>query len=76
MEDVVIIQAKLSLLLVNMLAGEFGDIIGPVVEAADRSAANEMDLTDEEDNGPEYTVKNGQILRRLNSPVSVLKSHQ
>ena len=76
MEDVVIIQAKLSLLLVNMLAGEFGDIIGPVVEAADRSAANEMDLTDEEDNGPEYFVKNGQILRRLNSPVSVLKSHQ
>ena len=74
MEDVVIIQAKLSLLLVNMLSSEFGDIIGPVVEAADRSAANDMDLTDEDEMGPEYFVKNGQILRRLhNSPVSVIK---
>lgn len=75
MEDVMIIQAKLSLLLVNILSTEFGEIIGSVVEAADRSAANSMDTADE-DHGPEYFVKNGQILRRIHSPVSVLRSHQ
>lgn len=76
MEDVVIIQAKLSLLLVNMLATEPTDIIGPVVEAADRTARVDAYTTDDEDNEPEYFVKNGQILRRINSPVSVLKNQQ
>jgi hypothetical protein len=90
MDEVKMLQAKLSLILVNMMGAEFAEIIGPLVEAADRSAESNDGMMqedsshrngndmDEGGSGAEYMVKNGQILRRChhNSPVSVLKSQQ
>jgi hypothetical protein len=62
-DHVEIVQAKLSLVLVNMLSGDFAEIIGP--------------NTSEEELRGEYCVrdKTGELIRR-NSPVSVIRGQE
>jgi hypothetical protein len=74
LDNVKLIQAKMSLLLVTMLASEFGDIIVPMIDAADEHA-RDFEVSDGEGN-PEYVVKNGRVLKRYTNPAtgSLLKT--